>query len=142
MAEAVLALAEEQDFAFWLARGRFLRGWAVAIQGDWEAGIAQMRQGMEATHSTGAEVGLSGFLALLAEAYGEATQPARGLEVLSQALAHVDKTGERWWEAELHRLRGSFLLQSEPGPPASGVCASHEAAEACFRRALSIARHH
>jgi len=60
---------------------------------------------------------------------------------LSQALAQVDKTGERWWEAELHRLQGALLLQSEPGSSASGVCALHEAAEACFRRAISIARH-
>ena len=141
MAEAALALAEEQDFAFWLARGKFLRGWALAIQGAGEAGISQMRQGMEATRATGAEVGLSGFLALLAEAHGVVAQPERGLEVLSQALAQVDKTGERWWEAELHRLQGILLLQSEPAPPTSGVCASHEAAEACFRRAISIARH-
>jgi predicted ATPase len=140
MAEAALALAEERDFAFWLARGRFLRGWAVAIQGDGEAGIAQMRQGLEATRSTGAEVGLSGFLALLAEAYGAAAQPERGLEVLAQALAQVDNTGERWWEAELHRLQGELLLQSEPGPPASREFVPHEAAEACFRQAIAIAR--
>jgi hypothetical protein len=43
MAEAALSLAEEQDFAFWLARGKFRRGWALAIQGDGEAGISQMR---------------------------------------------------------------------------------------------------
>ena len=141
MAEAALALAQEQDFAFWLAWGRFLRGWAAAIQGDGEAGIGQMRQGLEAARSTGAEVGRSGFLALLAEAYGAAAQPERGLEVLAEALVQVDKTGERWWEAELHRLQGALLLQSQPGPPASGVGASHQAAEACFRRAISIARH-
>jgi predicted ATPase len=139
-AEAVLALAQEQGFAFWSARGRFLRGWAVAIQGDGEAGIAQMRQGLDATRSTGAEVGRSGFLALLAEAYGVAAQPERGLEVLAEALAQVDNTGERWWEAELHRLQGELLLQSEPGAPASEVCASHEAAEACFCQAITLAR--
>jgi predicted ATPase len=60
---------------------------------------------------------------------------------LSQALAQVDKTGERWGEAELHRLQGSLFLLSEPGLPASGVYASDEAAEACFLRAISIARH-
>jgi DNA-binding winged helix-turn-helix (wHTH) protein/predicted ATPase len=141
MAEAALALAQEQGFAFWSAWGRFLRGWAVAVQGDGEAGIGEMRQGLEATRSTGAEVGLSGFLALLAEAYGAASQPEMGREVLAQALAQVDKTGERWWEAELHRLQGALLLRPESGLPASGVCASHEAAEACFRQAISIARH-
>lgn len=113
----------------------------MAIQGDGEAGIGEMRQGLEATRSTGAEVGRSGFLALLAEAYGAASQPERGLEVLSQALAQVDKTGERWWEAESHRLQGELLLQCRDHTSATGVFASPEAAEACFRQAIAIANH-
>ena len=50
------------------------------------------------------------FLALLAEAYGTMGQPEEGLHVLAEALALVDKTGERWYEPELHRLKGELLL--------------------------------
>jgi predicted ATPase/DNA-binding winged helix-turn-helix (wHTH) protein len=139
MAESALSLAQEQGFAFWSGWGRFLRGWAVAMQGDGETGIGEMCQGLEATRSTGAEVGLSGFLALLAEAHGAASQPERGLEVLDQALAQVDKTGEHWWEAELYRVQGALYLQSAPNSLTSRECAPRETAEACFRRAISLA---
>ena len=46
------------------------------------------------------------FLALLAEAYGKVGQVEEGLTVLAEALAVVDKTGERFYEAELYRLKG------------------------------------
>jgi predicted ATPase len=69
---------------------------------------------------------------LLAEAHGRLGEPAAGLAVLADALARVERTGGRWLEAELHRLRGELLLAlPEPEPPR---------AEACFRRALAVAR--
>ena len=52
------------------------------------------------------------FLALLAEAYGKAGQAEEGLTVLAEALARVDKTGERFYEAELYRLKGELTLHS------------------------------
>ena len=67
------------------------------------------------------------FLALLAEAYGKVGQTEEGLSVLAEALALVDKTGERYYEAELYRLKGELTLQkfqvasskfqvADPGP--------------------------
>ena len=112
VAEAALTLAMEQGFAFWLAWGTFLRGWALARQGDEQGGIAQMCQGLEAARAIEAEVGRSGFLALLAQAYGAAAQPAKGLEVLAEARCVVHDRGERYYEAEIYRLTGELLLAS------------------------------
>ena len=110
-AEAVIALSTEQGFPFWLALGTILRGWALAEQGQGEEGIAQIRQGLAAYRATGAEIVRPYFLALLAEAYGKVGQAEEGLSVLAEALALVDKTGERFYEAELYRLKGELTLQ-------------------------------
>ena len=73
------------------------------------------------------------YLALLAERYEQAEQPEEGLSVVGEALALVDKSGERWWEAELHRLNGLLLLQ-QIAPD------EQQQAETCFQRALEIAK--
>src|SRR5215831_1851131 len=91
-----------------------------------------MQQGLTAYRATGAELFWPFWLAMLAEVYGEVGQTEAGLTVLAEALAVVDKTGERFWEAELYRLKGELLLSQ----------ASHIGeVEACFRQALDIARH-
>jgi predicted ATPase len=77
------------------------------------------------------------FLALLAEAYGKARQAEEGLTVLAEALAAVNKTGERYYEAELHRLKGELTLQAKDQSLRSQV---EEEAEACFHKAIEIAR--
>ena len=94
-----------------MALGTILRGWALAEQGQGEEGIAQIRQGLAAYRATGAEVVRPYCLALLAEAYGKVGQVEEGLTVLAEALAVVDKTGERLYEAELYRLKGELTLQ-------------------------------
>ena len=79
------------------------------------------------------------FLALLAEAYEKAGQIEKGLTVLAEALDAVDKTGERYCEAELHRLKGELTLkQSRVQSLRSRV---QKEAEACFHKAIEIARH-
>jgi hypothetical protein len=70
-------------------------------------------------------------MSLLAEAYGKAGEPDRGLEVLADALKAVEAGAERFYESALHRLRGELLLAVDPGALD---------AEACFRRALAAAR--
>ena len=109
-AEAAMALSTEQGFAHWLADGTILRGWALAEQGQREEGITQMRQGLAALRAIGSEIERPSFLALLAEAYGKEGQAEEGLAVLAEALAMVDKSGERFYEAELYRLRGELTL--------------------------------
>jgi predicted ATPase len=111
-AEAAITLSIEQGFPFWVAWGTMLRGWVLAEQGQGEEGITQIHWGLTAWQGMEAEVWRPYWLALLAEAYGKADQPDKGLSVLAEALATVNETGERWYEAELYRLKGQLVLQS------------------------------
>jgi predicted ATPase len=111
------------------------RGWALSEQGAGGKGLEQMREGMGAFNATGAKLAHPYHLALLAQAYGKSGQPQEGLALLDQALAAVDKTGERYYEAELHRLKGELTLQSPVSSPKSQVAD----AEKCFWKAIEIA---
>ena len=91
----------------------------------------QLRQGLDAYRATGAEFQRPHFLGMLAEVHGSMGQPEAGLAALSEALALVETTGERYYEAELHRLKGELLLQH------AAPEVSH--AETCFQQALDIA---
>jgi predicted ATPase len=110
-AEAAITLSIEQGFEHWVAGGTIYRGWVLTEQGQAEEGIAQICQGMAGWRAKGAEVHRSHYLALLAEAYGKTGQVEEGLTTLAEALAAVDKTGERFYEAELYRLKGELTLQ-------------------------------
>ena len=90
--------------------GRWRGAGALAEQGQAEEGIAQMQQGLAALRAIGTELGQPRQLAVLAEAYGKVGQVEEGLTVLAEALALVDKTGERYYEAELYRLKGELTL--------------------------------
>ncbi|HEV8713986.1 MAG TPA: AAA family ATPase, partial [Candidatus Binatia bacterium] len=136
-AEAMIALSTEQGFPYWLALGTIWRGWALAARGQTEEGIAQIRQGLAAYQATGAEAGRPWYLALLAEAYGKVGQAEEGLNVLTEALEVVNKTGERMYEAELYRLKGMLTLQSKVSSPKSQV---EREAEEFFQKAIEIAR--
>lgn len=71
-------------------------------------------------------------MSLLASAYCDIEQPYTGLEYVTDALAKIKKSSERWFEAEIHRHRGNVLL--------CPLARDELAAEASFRRALSVAR--
>jgi len=131
-AEAASSLATEQGFPHLRGHGPMYRGWALVRQGQAREGIEPLRQGLTAYRATGAEVARPYFLALLAEAYGTMDQAAAGLTALAEALMLVDTTGERWYEPELHRLKGELRLQQSPD--------SHAEAHACFQQALDVAR--
>ena len=132
-AEAAISLTTEQGFPYWRAFSSILRGWAlVQQQGQAKEGIEQMYQGLRAHRATGAEAGRPYFLALLAEAHGTLGKPEEGLTVLAEALVHVEHSGERYYEAEIHRLKGELLRQQS---------SDHQAeAETCFYHAMDIAR--
>jgi class 3 adenylate cyclase/predicted ATPase len=116
-AEAAIMLATEQGFPVWRASGTIRRGKALAEQGQTEEGITQMRQGLTAYRATGGEAHLPKTLSLLAEAYGKVGQAEEGLTVLAEALAMVNKNGERFYEAEIYRLKGELTLQSKVQSP-------------------------
>jgi predicted ATPase len=149
-AEAVIALSTEQGFMHGLAAGTVVRGWALAEQGQGEAGIAQIRQGLAAYQATGSAMARPWGLALLAEAYGKVGQTEEGLRVLTEALTVVAKTGECQYAAELYRLKGVLTLRQchiasakghapipRPLPPNSQA---EVEAEAYFQQAIEIAR--
>ena len=92
-----------------------LLGWTQAEQGKTEEGIEQVRMGLASYRDTGAKQWLPCSLSLLTEVYGKAGQIEDGLHLLDEALALVDKTEERWWEAELYRLKGKLLLATRDG---------------------------
>jgi predicted ATPase/class 3 adenylate cyclase len=131
-AEAAMTIATDQGFPQELARATPLRGWALAESGREEEGRAQIQQGLAAYQATGATRDRPYYLTLLAEVSAQVGQTTEGLEALAEALATLDRSGVRWWEAELHRLRGELLLQHAVAQP--------EEAEACFQQALAIAR--
>jgi predicted ATPase len=137
-AKELFALSTEHGFPITLAVGAAFRGWALAQQGQEEDGIMQIRQGIDNWRATGATLFFQPFLlAMLAEAYEKGGLPEEGLTVLAEALAIVNKTGERFWEAELYRLTGELTLQSEAQGSQFKV---HAAAEGHLRRAIDIAR--
>jgi predicted ATPase len=138
LAEATLALSTEQGFAQQIGQGRFLRGWALAMQGQAAAGLAQMREGFAAWEATEAEVLRPYYLALLAEVSAYAGETQAGLDLLDAALVAVDKSEERSWEAEVYRLKGELLLQQAGGT--GNTLAVTEAAVTCFHQAMTIAR--
>ena len=132
-ADALIAFATAQGLAHRVEQGRILRGWALAMQGDAAAGVAHIRQGLAARQDVEHKLGRPYYLALLAEASGQAGQPEAGLTALAEACTLVAATEERWWEAEVYRLQGELLCQR----PLSDV----DQAEACFQQALHVARH-
>jgi predicted ATPase len=146
--EAVLALANEQGFPLWLVEETIRRGWALAEQGQGEEGIAQIHQGLAARGAVGTKAWQSYQLARLTEAYRKTGQAEEGLSTLSEALALVNRTGERFYEAELYRLKGELTLaRSGVRGPASEVPntqhptpSTQAEAEACFLKAIEIAR--
>jgi predicted ATPase len=131
-AEAAVALSTEQGFPQWVAQGTSLRGWALAMQGQGEVGMAQVRQGIAALRATGAALLVPYFCTLLAEVSAHLGHIEDGLQALAEAHTVVEQQEERWWEAEIHRLRGVLLLR-QPGTPQAE-------AETWLQRALDVAR--
>jgi TOMM system kinase/cyclase fusion protein len=130
-AEAAIALATKHGLTLYVVRGRLQRSWALTEQGQLAEGIDQMRQSLTTYRGTGSGLVLPYFLARLAEAYGKEQHIEAGLHLLDEALTLVDKHGECWWEAELHRLKGVFRLQQ--------AVSDAKQAEACFQQALGVA---
>jgi predicted ATPase/DNA-binding winged helix-turn-helix (wHTH) protein len=139
-AEAFLALARAQGFTAYMAYGSALRGWALAQHGHADEGVRELREAISAAETAGARHGRPYSLSLLAEAHGAAGQIADALSILTEALTRAHETGEGRHEAELHRLKGEFLLQESDAHRATIGRPTWAAAEACFQQARSLAR--
>jgi predicted ATPase len=131
-ADAAVALATAQGFPQWATLGTIFRGWALAMQGQGEAGIAQIRQGIAACRTAEAALFVPYYCTLRADVADHLGHTEDGLQALAEAHTLVEQHEERWWEAEIHRLRGVVLLRQPGTPPAE--------AEAWLQRALDVAR--
>jgi predicted ATPase len=155
LAEAAMTIAAEHGFIQREAIASIRYGWTLAMQGQAQAGIGHLQQGLAAYRATGAEQMWSAYLAVLAEVYAHAGHIADGLAALHEAMTLVDARVGFFYQAELYRLQGELLLQQagSPGqvaPPETSRSVRHTAAihrhpvghteaEACFRWALEIA---
>jgi predicted ATPase len=129
LSSELLELSQEHDFPMMRGAGMFFSGWATADGGELEQGVALMEQGL-ALYSSVRHINRPHMLAVLASAKADLGKPDEGFELLEEALASIEVSGERWWLAELHRLRGRLLA-------ARG---QHDEGEACFRRAIEVSR--
>ena len=131
-------LCDEQGYALWLAWATCFEGWVAGAQGNLGEGIALMERGLEAFRGTGTGCHLPYLLALLAELCLRAGRIEAASERLAEARAQAESSGERYWEAELHRLEGEVLLAAADDGDRDGD--SSDRAEACFQSALEVAR--
>lgn len=130
-AERAIILARQFTLPYWLAHCLVVEGWALAHQGQVEAGVARMNEGFAARLAMDAHLYKPNFLMMQAEIYGQTNRSEQGLRLLSQASVHVEASGERSSEAELHRLKGELLRMQGAG---------EQEVEAWFLQALSVAR--
>jgi predicted ATPase len=146
-----IALSNEHGFRLFLIAGGIHQGWALSEQAPGDAGIARIREGLAAWRAIGAELRMPAFAALLAEACGKARRWSEGLAAVSDGLAVGAQTGQHYWDAELHRLRGALALRRDPGrgrgiapsddqAPGAPPESAERDAEAALEEAVAIAR--
>jgi predicted ATPase len=129
-AEELARIAREVGYASWAAEGPVYLGWVLVMQGQIEEGIALMRDSLTTRQSIGVRCQATWLQSALAEAQVKAGRLAEGLATLNETLAEVEKTDERFCEAELYRLQGGYLLMQ----------GNESQAEASLHRAIDVAR--
>jgi predicted ATPase len=131
LASDLIELTTRQNFAQFLAGGEVFRGWARSSSGDTSEGLAWIEGGIEGWRATGAIMAVPYYLALKAEALYLARRTSEALEAINEAEAVAERREERWWSAELHRLRSLFL---------AALGADQAQIEAAFCEAITIAK--
>jgi class 3 adenylate cyclase/predicted ATPase len=131
-AEIVLRLAKEQAFELYVGWATPLAAWETAVESGSEDDIERIRHGIVFSQSKGSVLFKPYWLGLVAEAWGRIEKPSKGLEVVAEGLAEINRCNERFWEAELLRLKGELLLRKNPPEP--------KAAEDAFLGALHVAQ--
>jgi predicted ATPase len=132
VAKAVLDLARERAMPIWESGGRLFHGWANWLVGDRQMELAEMRRGIECWRELGQAFHRPYLGALLAEAEASAGNLDIAIGELDSCLAEARSTGERWSDAELHRVRGELLIKRDTANTAT--------AEEAFLSAIAIAQ--
>jgi class 3 adenylate cyclase/predicted ATPase len=131
-AAELATLTRESELSLWRARGVFLDGLSMAENGRHSGALDAMRRGVESLREQNVLV-IDGLIKIaLAEAEARAGDVDRAVAVLDDALETSDRTGDRAFEAELHRARGEMLLERDPANPAP--------AEEAFLTAIAVAK--
>ena len=136
-AEKAIAISMKHDFVFWLLTGMILRGWALTADNQVEEGVAQMLQALAGYEQTGAGILRPYYLALIADVYGRIGKETEAFQRLDDAEAAVNANDERWWQAELYRLKGELTLK-QPSSQSSQFDAER-IAEGYFDKARRVA---
>jgi tetratricopeptide (TPR) repeat protein len=126
------AIAVDQRSPYHVARAGILRAWNVVESGRVQEGIALLEHSLVSQRETGGNFQSSYNLSRLGEAYARAGNTSQAIQHATQAVEEVERTGERWWQAEAERTRGEILL--------AATAAHREEAGSCFERALECAR--
>ena len=116
-ASDLIELSTRHHFASWVAAGEILQGWVRSVSGHAAAGLLRIEEGINDWRATGTTFSVPFWLALKAEALHLADRTLEALEAIKKAEALVERFEERWWSAELHRIRGLFLatlVQTRP----------------------------
>ena len=149
LAETVVRLAREHGMPLYSAYGEFLQPWARWHLGDREGGLDAMRRGIAACHDMGNLVYTTLLETALAEAEAEAGEIEAALASIDRTVALTERTGQRWNEADTHRVRGEILFKRDPvntGPAenaflsAIAVAQQQKARSFQLRAALSLAK--
>ena len=131
LASTLIELSTRQSFAFWLPGCKVLRGWARSASGSTIEGISWIDDGIEDWRAIGSTLFMPYYFALKGEALHLADRASEALEAIEQAEALAERVEERWWCAELHRLRAVFL---------TAIGAEETQIEASFCTAISTAK--
>ena len=129
-ASDLIELSTRHHFASWLAAGEILHGWVRSVSGHAAAGVSRIEEGINGWRASGLGFVVSFWLALKAEALYLANRTQEALAAIKEAEELVERSGERCYFAELHRLRGVFL---------TALGAEETEIEASFRAAVRIA---
>ncbi len=143
----LVAVATDQGFPHWQAEGIIFRGWVEVKDGDVADGTSLLRAGSAAYRATGAELWMPQYIALLAAGCEIAGKIEEPLTLLDDALQIAERTGERWFAAELNRHKGQLLLRQGHTEAAGELyckafsIAEEQGAKLCeLRAATSLAR--
>ncbi len=122
-------IAEARGIPYWTAQVGLHDGFAALARGEIETGLAQVRKALATFAAHAVELETPFYLGQVAELLVRARRHDAAAEILIEALAQVERTGERWYLAELLRLRAEANAAEDPA-----------AAEADLRRAVGLAR--
>ena len=131
-AEIYLKLARENDMRLWTSGAEFVESWLSWHLGDRKDCLARIRRGVALWRKQGMTLYDPLTAVMQAEIEADSSEWADALATVDRALAESDQTGQRWFDAELHRARGGILLEQSPADPA--------AAEAAFLAAIAVAQ--